>query len=264
MSFKNEEYIQIQGWMINKLNLKGNDLLVYALIYRYSQDGLHRFYGSLQYLADWTNSTVSGIQNNLKNLLDANLIFKNKLGDSSSSKCEYWVNPSIQHSCNDIQQSYNDIQHSCIDNINNNIIKNNLFISKDINKQPVAIGDKNSYFEKNKKSRSFKVLQTWLTLYVDDFDIREALKSWLSIMYSNKKIANLECLKNKIDFLNNSLDTKEEKLIAIRDATDKIWFTFQYSVDILKKNTYNKMQNIQGDIPLDRREDILDLSDEVF
>ena len=30
---KNENFIAIQGWMINELQLKGNDLIVYALIY---------------------------------------------------------------------------------------------------------------------------------------------------------------------------------------------------------------------------------------
>ena len=36
---KDENYIVLQGWMINKLNLKGNELTVYALIYGYSQNG---------------------------------------------------------------------------------------------------------------------------------------------------------------------------------------------------------------------------------
>lgn len=252
MKFKNEEYIVIHGWMINELNLKGNDLLVYALIYRYSQDGVHRFYGSLQYLADWTNSTITGIQNNLKNLLENNLISKNKLGDSNNSKCEYWVNFPIQQSYIDIQQSYNN-------NRINNTIKNNLFISKDINKQETEIFDKTIYFENNKKSKSYKILQTWLTLYIDDVDIRESLKNWLTIMYSNKKIANLECLKNKVDFLDESLKTKEEKIAVIKDATDKLWFTFQYSVDRVKKNNYNIQVNT-----LKSNSENIELSNEVF
>ena len=255
MGFKNEEYIVIQGWMINELNLKGNDLLIYALIYRYSQDGVHKFYGSLQYLADWTNSTISGVQNNLKNLVNSNLIIKGKLGDNKGARCEYWVNIPYFQNNKDIQLSCKDIQLNC----NNNIIKNNLFISKDINKQETEIFDKTIYFENNKKSRSYKVLQTWLTLYIDDVDIRESLKNWLTVMYSNKKIANLECLKNKVDFLDESLKTKEEKIAVIKDATDKLWFTFQYSVDRVKKNNYNiQVNTLKGN-----SEDI-ELSNEVF
>ena len=259
MMFKDNEYIVVQGWMINKLNLKGNDLLIYALIHRYSQDGVHKFYGSLQYLAEWTNSTISGVQNNLKNLLESNLIFKSKLGDSKSSRCEYWVNTDIQQSCNGIQQSCIAIQQSCNDNIINNKIKNNLFISNDINKQEPEIFQEDIYFSKHRTSKSFKVLQTWLTLYIDDLEVRPYLSNWLTLMYNNKKIANLECLKNKIDYLYDNLNTREEIISAIKDASDKLWFTFQYSVDRILKNRYNIQLNKKTE-----QDNKLELSDEVF
>lgn len=73
---KEENFICIQGWMISKLNLKGNDLLVYAIIYGYSQDGSSWFSGSLQYLADWVNGTKRGIQKNLNSLESKGLIKK--------------------------------------------------------------------------------------------------------------------------------------------------------------------------------------------
>lgn len=270
--FKDNEYIVIQGWMLNKLNLKGNDLLVYALIYRYSQDGEHKFYGSLQYLADWTNSTIKGVQNNLKNLLEAGFIFKNKLGDSKNSPSEYWINTSILENSNESQKDNNIYKNDYMkqssigmeqssNNINNyNKIKNNLFISKDINKQVVEVLQTDIYFSKNRTSKSYKVLQTWLSLYIDDLEIRSCLMDWLSIMYSNKKIANLECLKNKVDYLNNNLRTKEEKIAAIKDATDKLWFTFQYSVEKVKKNSYNIQSNY---VNIEKNNEI-ELSDEVF
>jgi len=254
---KNEDYMIIQGWMINELKLKGNDLLIYALIYSYSKDGEHRFYGSLQYLADWTNSTVSGIQNNIKNLLEKNLIFKNKIGNSQSSRCEYWVNLSLQQSCNTLQNSYIPLQQNC----NNNKIINNLFISKDINnKNKVEILEKDIYFNNNKTSKSFKTLKTWLELYIEDKELKDALITWLGIMFSNKKIANLEMLKNKVDFLLEELYDNGQRIQAVKDATNRIWFTFQYSVEKIKKNNYN----ITGTVPENRNNSTLDLSDEVF
>lgn len=36
---RNIEYLNIQGWMINKLKLSGNELILFALIYSYAQDG---------------------------------------------------------------------------------------------------------------------------------------------------------------------------------------------------------------------------------
>lgn len=69
-------HITIQGWMITDLHLKGNDLMVYAIIHQFSQDGETKFTGSLQYLADWCSATKQGIMKNLKNLLDKGLIIK--------------------------------------------------------------------------------------------------------------------------------------------------------------------------------------------
>ena len=40
---KNENYYTIFGWMLKELNLNGIDLVVYAIIYSFSQDGESEF-----------------------------------------------------------------------------------------------------------------------------------------------------------------------------------------------------------------------------
>lgn len=50
---KDENYYQIQGFMINRLGLKGVPLSVYAIVYGFSQDGENEYTGSLQYLCDF-------------------------------------------------------------------------------------------------------------------------------------------------------------------------------------------------------------------
>ena len=65
---KRENYITIQGFMLTDLKLKGNELLIYACIYGFSQAENQVFNGSLQYLADWTNSTKQGVIKCLKSL----------------------------------------------------------------------------------------------------------------------------------------------------------------------------------------------------
>ncbi|MDE5885914.1 MAG: hypothetical protein K2H29_12670 [Oscillospiraceae bacterium] len=79
---KNENFIVIHGWMVNELNLKGNELLVYAIIYGFSQTENQFFTGSLKHLAGWTSSTKQGVMKNLKSLIEKNLIQKE----------EYYVN----------------------------------------------------------------------------------------------------------------------------------------------------------------------------
>lgn len=71
---KNDSYVLIQGWMVNKLGLSGNDLLIYAIIFGFSQDGDGCFSGKRQYLADWCGSSERAVSRNLKNLLDKGLI----------------------------------------------------------------------------------------------------------------------------------------------------------------------------------------------
>lgn len=70
-------YYQISGWMINKLNLKGIQLSVYAIIYGFSQDGESEFTGSLQYLCDFTGGTSKPtVAKALKELVEKQLIIR--------------------------------------------------------------------------------------------------------------------------------------------------------------------------------------------
>ena len=68
---KDENYYQIQGWMINRLGLKGVTLSVYAIIYGFTQDGENEFTGSLQYLCDFCGGVSKPtIIKSLKDLVD--------------------------------------------------------------------------------------------------------------------------------------------------------------------------------------------------
>lgn len=73
---KNENFMVIHGWMINELDLKGNELLIYAIIYGFSQAENQFFTGTAQYLADWTNSTRRGVMKNLSSLVEKGLLQK--------------------------------------------------------------------------------------------------------------------------------------------------------------------------------------------
>ena len=62
--------------MINELGLSGNDLLIYAIIYGFSQDGSTEFSGSLNYLVTFINSTKPTVINCLKKLCERGLLVK--------------------------------------------------------------------------------------------------------------------------------------------------------------------------------------------
>lgn len=88
---KDGNYVVIQSFMVNRLNLKGNELIIYALIYGFSQDGEQHFTGSLKYLSDWTNSSKQGISKSLKSLVKKGLIEKEENFINGVKFCEYYA-----------------------------------------------------------------------------------------------------------------------------------------------------------------------------
>jgi len=95
MNIKNDNYIHISGWMINELDLKGNELLVYALIHGFCQDGKSIFKGSLNYIMSWLNISKPTCITTIQNLIDKGLIVKTVIYNKNSvAGCEYYTNKS--------------------------------------------------------------------------------------------------------------------------------------------------------------------------
>lgn len=82
---KTDNFVVIQGWMCNELNLKGNDLLVFALIYGFSQDGDSRFHGSRGYIADTFNISLPTVDKALTSLVGKELLEKHIITDPNGS-----------------------------------------------------------------------------------------------------------------------------------------------------------------------------------
>jgi hypothetical protein len=75
-TMKNENYINIQGWMINELNLKGNELVLYSIIYGFSQDDKSEFFGSLSYIEELLKLSRPTVISILNKLSSKGLIIK--------------------------------------------------------------------------------------------------------------------------------------------------------------------------------------------
>lgn len=86
---KRENFVVVQGWMLTDLKLKGNELIIYACIYGFSQAEGQSFSGSLQYLCDWTNSTKQGVMKCLKSLVEKKYIVKEERHINGVKFCEY-------------------------------------------------------------------------------------------------------------------------------------------------------------------------------
>lgn len=73
---RDENYYIVHGWMINVLNLKGNELIVFAIIFSFSQDGESEFTGSLTYLKDFANISERSAPALLASLVEQKLVLK--------------------------------------------------------------------------------------------------------------------------------------------------------------------------------------------
>lgn len=85
----NNNYINIQGFMVKDLGLKGNELLAYALIYGFSQDGETWFTGSSKYIAEWLNIDRRNVLAVLQKLVDKGLLIKNEKIINGVKLCDY-------------------------------------------------------------------------------------------------------------------------------------------------------------------------------
>lgn len=88
---KDNNFIAIQGWMRTQLNLKGNELLIYALIYGFSQDGESRFKGSRKYIADWCGCSLNTVDRSLGSLVNKGYLAKYPYTDASGNRLVDYV-----------------------------------------------------------------------------------------------------------------------------------------------------------------------------
>lgn len=88
---KNENFITIQGWMVNKLCLTGNDLICYALIYGFTQNGEY-WDKSTKYISEWLGVSTRSVMDIIKRLVDKNLLDKQDYSVNGVKFCKYRVN----------------------------------------------------------------------------------------------------------------------------------------------------------------------------
>lgn len=176
-----ENYIALQGWMLTDLKLKGNELIIYACIYGFSQAENQVFNGSLKYLADWTNSTKQGVIKCLKSLEEKGYIVKKDNYINGVKFCEYYttkLNTLLNKVEYPVQQSLTKgVQQSLTNNID---LDNQTNIIKDIiDYLNCVLGTKFSY-KTAKTQRDIKARLNENDYTLEDFKlvIDKKYKEW--------------------------------------------------------------------------------------
>lgn len=86
---KDNQYTVIQAFMVKDLHLKGNELIVYAVIFGYTQDGEHWYYGTKGNLAEWCGASKGTVLNCLQSLVDKGLVERREREDHGHVFVEY-------------------------------------------------------------------------------------------------------------------------------------------------------------------------------
>ena len=218
---KNENFITIQGWMVNELKLSGNKLLVFALIYGFTQDDETEFEGSLSYMASWCNSTKQGIQKNLKSLIDDGLIEKHEYIANNQRYCTYTTK---------LHTLYNKvaypIQQSCtnnIDNINNNIISKDIIYSEKTD--DAFLG---SAKNKPKKESMYSKCVNLINDFTEDDKLRDMLVIFLNNCLEASKETGRPFYTNNFKGKLNQLKKFDEKDLKkiVKQTLDSGWLGF--------------------------------------
>ncbi len=240
---ENTDFVNIQGWMINELNLKGNELIIYALIYGFTKDGVSEFRGSRQYMADWTSTSVRSVQNVVNSLVDKGMIEKNnhinkygsletsgykainvpKLSSEKNSLVEKKVHEGSEKSSLVEKKVHEGSEKSSHNNIDNNISNNIVNIK-----------------EKNIKKES---VNSVIAEYTENKDLQDALHDFVDMRTKARKPLTARAMKLSLNELDKLAVDDVTKIAIVNQSIVHSWSTF-----------YKLQNNNNGQRQLTRKE----------
>ena len=218
---RNENFFVVQGFMVNELDLSGNELMIYAIIYGFSQESNSWYEGSLSYLSSFINcKSKTTAFNTLKELVDKGLVEKQEYEVNNVKFCKYRT--VYQNLIYPI--SKNDTNNNIINNKENNIIINNN-ITKEKFKKPTVENiqeycnerknginanyfydfyeSKNWYIGKNKMKDWKAAVRTWERNRKAEAPKKEkVVPEWFNKEYETETMSELED-KEWNEFLEN-------------------------------------------------------------
>lgn len=174
---KSTNSVIIYGWMCNELELKGNELLIFALIHGFSQDEVSKFYGGRKYIANTFNISLPTVDKALQNLVDKQYLNKEEFDDFVNPNV-YWVNFEVVKKL--YEGSKETLQGGSKETLLNNTSKQTT--SK---KEKVVSKDTTTEFEfgkqKPKKENLYTKCVTSIQTFTSDKSLRNELENFLQL-----------------------------------------------------------------------------------
>lgn len=212
---KDENYYQVTGWMVNKLNLKGTPLNVFAIIYGFSQDGESEFSGSRQYLADFNGLSKPPIDKALNELCDLNYIIKTSKVINNVTFNSYKANlPVIKELCWGSKESLPPSKESLQGGDKESLHNNKGFNNKNDNKNKT----------KESKEISFDDI---INSFTENEDERKLLGEWLKVRKAKRAAMTNKAIELNLKKLNKLAKESNLSVVAyLEEVICRGWQAF--------------------------------------
>lgn len=256
---KSENYIHIPGWAVCELGLKGNELLIYAIIHGFSQEENQTFRGSIRYLVDWTGSSKMTVIRALRSLETKKLIRKIERFENGVKFCEYCVtryenlqkepdNEMIPVVSKWYRGGIKMIPNILENNIGTNSINRISKVSKKEQLEQDKISPKkeknnsNSIIQKQTKVKKAKPkpssFDEIIDAYTENEDLRIELKEHLKTRKQKKAALTNRALELSLKKLDKLADNDEEKIQIVQNSIINGWVGF-FELNEKDKNKLN-------------------------
>ena len=224
-------YINIQGWMVQDLKLSGNELLAYAIVYGFSQDGESLYRGSYKYISYALNISRSTAKRTLNNLVELGLIIRSQefVDDVMFNRYQINANYPVSKCTGGVQ---NDPGGGVKMNPHNNYIGNNYIDNTKGNNTPRK--------EKNKQKR--KPLDLESVIASLPAESQDAVREFVEMRERIKKpIATENTLKRAVKRAKGFAGDSTERFIRIfEQSVDHSWQdVYQLKEDSPQKEVVN-------------------------
>ena len=239
---KDNNFIAIQGWMRTKLNLKGNELLVYALIYGFSQDGESRFKGSRKYIADWCGCSLNTVDRTLKSLVDKGLLAKYPHIDDNGSRLVGYtailtVMPSTPVQAPTPTQASATAQDPWADATG---------ATTEQSQSPITNPEPKPQPKKTRKAKSFDAI---IDAYTNDPKTKDLLGAWLQNRKAKRSVMTDRAIQGNIDNLDKRA---QQSHMTVNEYLDEIvcrgWSGF-YPIENYNRTGYQQKPQQQSTQP---------------
>ena len=241
---KDNNFIAIQGWMRTKLNLKGNELLIYALIYGFSQDGESRFKGSRKYIADWCGCSLNTVDRALGSLVAKGILAKYPYTDANGSRLVDYV--AIHPTAAATPAPAATQSHATTQAPAQDTWSDTANTDTDQHQPPTAEPEPQPQPKKTRKAKSFDDI---IDAYTSDPQTKDLLGAWLQ----NRKAKRAAMTDRAIQGCIGKLDKcAQESRMSVNDYLDEVvcrgWSAF-FPIGNYRNNGYQQKPRQQSQQP---------------